>query len=188
MLALMTRRGCSSGALFLLLGSLLGGCSSIGTLDGSAASPAPSEQEAIRQQVQQAVGEGRYKTAWNQEIAAGGIRADLEGIALAALKGNSGHSGDMFAALRSKWGALGADSRKQVTALTEAAETAGNWVRALHIELQTADDPPAFTRAWAVYAAAPVGRAPALLEVLQEAQADAAESAAADGGGKERDD
>ena len=188
----MSHQGCFHGVLRLCLGlalgaCLLGGCSGIRSLDGPGASPAPSEQEAIRHQVDLALGEGRYKTAWNQEIEAGAERVRLEAIALAALADSSAHAADMFVALRKKWGSLSAPVRKRVDQLIAEAKSAAKWTRALKLELDTADDPPAFQRAWALYASAPVDWAPTLLEELQDAQADANEQAK-DGSEEERDD
>lgn len=192
MLAPMSHQGCFHGALLLLFGAALGACtlgacSGISSLEGPGASPAPSEQEAIRHQVERALGEGRYKTAWNQEIEAGADRARLETIALSALAENSAHAADMFTALREKWGQLSAPGRKRVDELIAAAKSADKWIRALSLELDTADDPPAYLRAWSLYAAAPVARAPALLEGLQAAQA-AARERAQNGNEEERDD
>jgi len=155
-------------------------------LEGSHTGPAPSEQDAIRHQVAQAVAAGRYKAAWNQEIEAGAERARLEAVALAALAHDSGQAEAMFAALRAKWGNLGPSSRARVEALVAEAKGLGKWTQALRLELKTADDPPAYKLAWALYASAPVDRASALLGDIKDAQADAKE-AAAEAGGEKRD-
>ncbi|MDJ0521288.1 MAG: hypothetical protein QNJ90_04365 [Planctomycetota bacterium] len=160
-------------AAFLLL--LAPGCTDLAALDSEADGPAlaPSEQDAVREQGDKALADGRFKTAWNHEVAAGADRARLERIALAALEAQSGQAEDMFVALREKHGALSNGARSRVDGMVDAARQRGSWSRALELELMTADDPPTFTRAWAVYRGAPVERAPSLLETLQEAKADA---------------
>lgn len=164
-------------ASLLALLSLVGdGCSDLSALDGgggggAAVVPTATAQEAIRGQAEKALDEGRYKMAWNLEVDAGGDRARLEAVALAALEGRSRHVGDMFAALRTKHGALAAGPRGRVDGLVAAARDAGRWSRALEMELFTADDPGNFSRAWAVYRQVPAEQSAALLPLLQDAQA-----------------
>lgn len=157
--------------LWLVL--LVSGCSGIGELGGSDSSPrlSPSEQTAVRGQVSAAMAAKRWKVAWNQEIEAGAEQAHLQEIALAALADRSRHAGDMLTALRERFGTLPAGGRTQVEELVAQARTAGRWAWALELELLSADDPPTFSRAWALYRAAPVDRAPGLLEAIQEARA-----------------
>ncbi len=162
--------------LVLLLASSVVACSDLAALDTGGDSPALSgeEQATVRVQVDKALAEQRYKVAWNQEVAAGADRGRLEAIALTALEAQSGHADDMFVALRTKHGGLSASARERVDGLVATARESGSWSRALDLELLTADDPPAFTRAWSVYRAAPPDRATALLESIQEAKEEAA--------------
>lgn len=156
-----------------LLVLLLPACADLAALDGGGETPAlsGSEQAHVRGQVDKALAEQRFKTAWNQEVAAGADRARLEHIAVTALEGNSGHAEDMFEALRLKHGALSAASRAQVDRLVAKARQEGAWSRALEVELLTADDVPDFQRAWAVYRAAPVERSQSLLDSITAAKA-----------------
>lgn len=158
------------------------GCSGISALDGAGdgagdAAPAlsPPEQQAVRTQVSRAVEAGRWKIAWNQEVEAGADREALERIALAALQADSRHAGDMLAALRERWGPLSGAGRARVTGWVSEAKADGRWRRALSLELLSADDPPAFARAWALYQGAPVEFAPDLLDDIKGARADFAE-------------
>ena len=171
-------RHASFAVLLFLVASA---CTDLAALDGGGTAPplAGAEQEAVREQVEKALAEKRFKTAWNQEVAAGADRARLEAIALAALEAQSGHADDMFVALRAKHETLSNGARARVDALVTTARQEGSWSRALELELMTADDPGDFARAWSVYRAAPTGVAPGLLEAIQEAKADAAEKAAA---------
>ena len=73
-------------------------------------------------------------------------------------------------------------ARSRVEGLVARARESSAWSRALEVELMTADDPPEFTRAWAVYRAAPLERAPALLETLKEAKAEAVAAAKKESG------
>ena len=150
------------------------GCAGIGELGEAGSSPtlSPSEQSAVRGQVSQAISARRWKVAWNQEIEAGADRTRLQDIALQALADRSRHAGDMLAALRERYGALSAAARAQVDNLVSRAKEEGRWTRAMELELLSADDPPSFSRAWALYQGAPVELAPGLLEAIQEARED----------------
>ena len=174
-------------AVVLLCPLLVAACSDLAALDGDGATPAlsGSEQAAVRTQVDKALAGQRFKTAWNQEVAAGADRARLEAVALAALEAHSGHAADMFAALRTRHGALSSGARGRVDGLVAQAQDAASWSRALELELLTADDAPEYTRAWAVYRAAPPERAAALLQTIQDAKEEAAKQAAAKAAAKE---
>lgn len=169
----------ASFAVFLLL--IASACTDLAALDGGGdATPlAGAEQQAVREQVEKALAEKRYKVAWNQEVAAGADRARLESIALAALEAQSGHADDMFTALQAKHGSLSSSARGRVDGLVRVARQGGSWGRALDIELLTADDPGTFARAWNLYRAAPTSSAPGLLETIREAQSDVEKKAAA---------
>ena len=174
--------------ILLLLVAVGSGCSGISALDATgdaqtAGAPGLSqgEQAAVRSQVSRAVDAGRWKIAWNQEVEAGADRAALERIALGALHDDSRHAEDMLTALRERWGALSSDGRAQVSGWVVEATAEGRWRRALGLELLSADDPPAFTRAWALYQGAPVELAPELLDDIQGAREDYAEDHAKEG-------
>ncbi len=162
-----------------LIQALIAGsaCSGISGLDEPAAELSTSERATVREQVDAAVEAKTYRAAWDQEVTAGADRTRLERVALAALENHSRHAPDMFEALREKWGALQPAAREQVSTWTAAAQQREEWGRALELELITADDPPAFTRAFAVYKAAPPLFAPDLLEEIQDARADHEEQA-----------
>ena len=159
-------------------------CSGIEGIDAGSSGPSlsASETSAVRGQVDRAVAARRWKVAWNQEIAAGADRERLEAIAVAALGDRSSHAGDMLRALRARWGDLGATGRGQVDQWVSQAQADGRWSRALTLELLAADDPPTFTRAWAVYQAAPPEFAPDLLDDIQDARSEHEESAGTDAG------
>jgi hypothetical protein len=57
------------------------------------------------------------------------------------------------------------------------AREAGSWHRALSLEIESADDPPTYQAAWALYRAAPPDLAPSLLEAIQAARDELKESA-----------
>lgn len=152
------------------------GCSSVASLDTRGPDFTDAERSSVRGQVDKALAEGRYNVAWNQEVTAGGDRDRLEQIALAAQEARSGHAPGMFEALRERHGALQAEARRTVSARAEAAQRAGLWMRAVQIELTTADDPPAYTQAWAVYRAAPPDQAPEVLKAITDAKQAATES------------
>jgi len=128
------------------------------------------EAEAVRTQAEKALAEQRFKTAWNTEVEAGADRARLEHVALEALAAQSAHTEDMFAALRVKHGALSTAARDRVSRLVAEARAQQHWGRALAIEVTTADDPPTYARAWALYRQAPADRAAGLLASLRAAK------------------
>lgn len=164
-------------ASVLLVAALLAGCSGVDDLSGGRPKLTDSERDDVRVQVEKALQRKRFNLAWNQEVQAGADRARLETIALGALRARSRHAGDMFAALRERHGGLSEDARAAVGLQTAAAVAAGRWHRAVAIELMTAEDPPAYRGAWAVYRDAPPDRAPALLEAITDAKQAHAESA-----------
>jgi hypothetical protein len=167
----------------LVLGACaLCACSGLAGIDEPAAPLAAGERALVRAQVDAAVEAGHYRDAWDQEIAAGAERARLEAIALAALEAHSRHAGDMFGALREKWGPLAAERRALVSAHVTTAIGLGKWGHALATELRTADDPPTFSRAWALYRRAPAERAEELLQDIVEARAEVAEEPDAESG------
>jgi hypothetical protein len=163
-----------SGPLPLLLTALLalcGGCSGLAPLDEPpAATLAPSEQAAVRAKADEALAQGRYNAAWNQEVAAGADRARLEAIAVQALAGRSLHAADMLRALEKRFGGLGPEARARADALVARARTEGHWQRALEVALAAADDAPHYEAAWAVYRDAPPEVASSLLEMIQDAR------------------
>lgn len=164
--------------ILLLLAAVGAGCSGISALDTApdgSSGLSQGEQAAVRSQVSRAVDAGRWKIAWNQEVEAGADRAALERIALGALRDDSRHAEDMLKALRERWGALSAEGRARVNGWVVEAKAEGRWRRALGLELLSADDPPAFTRAWALYQGAPVELAPELLDDIKGAREDYAE-------------
>ena len=165
--------------LVLVLAASAAGCTGLAALDGGGAAPPlnATEQSAVHGQVDKALAEQSYKTAWNQEVAAGADRDRLEAIALAALDAKSSHADGMFKELRKKHGALGVAARARIERLVAQARQEGAWLHALELEIVTADDPPAFSRAWEVYRAAPSEGAAALLESLQEAKTSATKEA-----------
>lgn len=179
--------GLSLGAACLLG---LGACSGIEGLDGPTGGgggpPAlnSTETASVRGQVDKAVAARRWKVAWNQEIEAGADRERLEAIAVGALGDRSRHAEDMLDALRARHGALSPTGRAQVDSWAQEAQAEGHWLRAVTLELQSADDPPAYVRAWAVYRAAPVEIAPDLLEAITDAREAHMESSAAPGEGR----
>lgn len=166
-------------AVLLLVPLGTGACSGLQTLDEKPADLSENERTAVRVQVDKAVADGTFGAAWDQEVHAGADRGRLEAIALAALEKHSRHAPDMFAALREKWGALTPAGRARISEWSETAQRNGEWGRALELELVTADDPPAYERAWGVYKRAPSLRATDLLEEIQDARAAHAEDAAA---------
>lgn len=174
MLARMRRVAPVGWAVAVLLG--VGACSGVAPLDTEAPALSSDERTMVRGQADAALEAKSYKSAWAQEVAAGADRERLAAIALTALEHRSGSAGDMFTALRTKWGPLDSDSRTRVSALVAEARRAHAWARALELELLTADDPPTFERAWTVYKQAPHDQAPAMLEAIQEARADLEES------------
>ncbi|MDA1195429.1 MAG: hypothetical protein O2894_09630 [Planctomycetota bacterium] len=152
-------------------------CSGVESLSADASSLTAAERADVHSQVDKALEQKRYNVAWNQEAAAGHDRARLERVALEALRGRSRHAPGMFDALRTKFGALDAAARADVELLSRAAREDGRWQRALEIEIATADDPPAYRAAWAVYRDAPPDVAPGLLAAIGAAKAAHAESA-----------
>lgn len=136
-----------------------------------------AERDDVRAQVEKALAQGRYNLAWNQEAQAGADRARLEAVAIEALRARSRHAPSMFEELRETHGGLTDDARTKVTLQTDAAREAGRWMRAVQIEIMTADDPPAYRRAWALYRDAPPDQAPDLLAAITDAKQSHAESA-----------
>lgn len=163
-------------ALLVLLASLVAGCSGVDGLDTTAPALTDAERADVASQVDKALAAGRYNVAWNQAVQGGAERARLEALAVRALAARSRHAAGMFDALRAEYGALEAGPRGDVAALVEEATRAGLWQRAVQIELITADDPPAYRAAWAIYRAATPVDAPALLEAIQAAKSAHAES------------
>ena len=156
---------------FLALGATAACSASLAKLDEEGAL-SEDESLAVRAQVEKAVAEKRWESAWNQEVAAGGDRHRLELIALAALRDESGDADDMFEALHEKWKGITPAARQAIDRMRVESEGRDrpDWDRALEIELVTADDPPAFKRAWDVYKRADARAAEDLLERLQEAR------------------
>ncbi len=163
-------------ALAALLAAGLGACSGVGSLSGDAPKLSSAEKDTVRLQVEKALTQKRFNLAWEQEVAAGADRAQLERIALLALRGRSGHTSSMLAALRERDGDLTPETRALITQEADAAKRAGRWERAVEIELQAAGDPPTFAAAWALYRAAPADRAPGLLKAITAAKEAHAES------------
>jgi hypothetical protein len=161
-------------------GSLLAGglsaCSGVGSLTADAPKLTSAEKDSVRVQVEKALTQKRYNLAWEQEVAAGADRAQLERIALLALRGRSGHAESMLAALRERHGDLTPEMRALITQEAEAAKASRHWERAVQIELQAAGDAPAYEAAWALYRAAPADRAPGLLKAITAAKEAHAES------------
>lgn len=165
-------------ALALLLAlTLAAGCSGVDSLSADAPKLSDAERDDVRAQVEKAIEQQRFNLAWNQEVQAGADRERLERVAVEALRARSRHAPSMFTELRERHGGLSADARTKVTLQTDAAKQEGLWSRAVQIELMTADDPPAYAGAWAVYRAAPPDQAPDLLAAITDAKAAHAESA-----------
>jgi len=184
MLACMGRAGIHWISLAVIAVAACPACSGISGLDaapGADSALSAGEQSAVRRQVAQAVEAKRWKIAWNQEIEAGADREALEEIALSALRDDSRHAEDMLDALRGRWGALREPGRARVTTWVSEARAAGLWSRAMTLELLSADDPPTYARAWALYRDAPVELAPDLLEDIKDARKDALDEKAGDG-------
>lgn len=160
------------GLTALLLACLLSSCAGLSGLGDETPTLGPDEQASVHAQAERALAEGRFNAAWNQEVAAGADRERLEAVAVAALAGRSRHTEDMFQALHARFGPLGPTARERVTALVAEARGLGSWERAVDLEIQAADDAPAYTAAWALYRAAPADLAPGLLAAIQEARAD----------------
>jgi hypothetical protein len=167
--------GASLAGLLLALGA----CSGLKDVGEGPLTLSDSEKERVRARVDRdladAKGRKDWAAAWNQEVGAGSDRDRLEGFALGALEAADGDAEDMFAALRKKWGPLGAASRRRVEALVEDAIAKKDWERALEIEILTADDPPTYARAFALYERCPAREAEDLLEAIDEARKDFAE-------------
>jgi hypothetical protein len=177
MLVFMVRARLARVAVVAAVAACAFGCAGVASLDDQGPALSDDERRAVRGQVDAALDAKSYKAAWAQEVAAGADRGRLAEIAVAALEHRSGNAGDMFAAMHAKWGALEPGPRARVSALVEAARRAGDWERALELEILAADDAPAYARAWAVYEAAPHDRAPALLDSVLEARKEHAERA-----------
>lgn len=173
---LPSRHPAGALALAAILG-LLGACSGVDSLGGDAPRFSDAEREDVRVQVDKALEEKRYNLAWNQERQAGADRTRLETIAVEALRDRSRHAGPMFDELRKAHSGLSADARAQVTRQTEAATRQNLWLRAVEIELLSADDPPDYRRAWAIYRQAPADQGSDLLEAITAAKQAHAESA-----------
>ena len=168
------------------LALLLASCSGVTELSGSggagAGAPAKSlpgdEAAALRKKADEAFAKKAWADAWNLEAEAGTDRARLERIAVAALEADSGPYEKMFAQLRSKFGGITPEARARATAIVVKDEGEHRWKDAAKVEIDTAEDPPAYTRAFAVYDRTPPGDALGVLALLQSARADDAEAKA----------
>jgi len=155
-------------ALFLALAA----CAGVRGLDEDPLPLSTDERARVGRQVDKALEERRWTTAWNQAVDAGADRARLEGVALAALKDDDGAAEDMFEALLAKWGGLTPDARGRVTELVQQALRDRHWERAVEMELLTAEDAPAYAAAWALYDDAPPNKAEDVLQAITEARAE----------------
>ncbi len=160
-------------------------CSGVTSLDEEHNALNARERTLVRSQADKALEAGEWSEAWDQEVHAGGDRARLESIALAALKDDSGSAESMFAELRRKWGPLSGGSRAALDTLVVDAVAERDWKRAMEIEITSADDPPkagddaervTFSKAWALFGEAPPNKASDLREMIQDARDDALDS------------
>jgi len=170
---------------------LLASCSSVSDLSGGAATGGSSggaaskslpqdEATALRKKADEAYAKKAWADAWNLEAEAGLDRARLERVAMGALEADSGPFEKMFAQLRAKFGGITAEARARVTVLRKKAEEEKRWKDAAQIEIDTAEDPPAYAGAFAVYELTPPGDALAVLTKIRDARTDyAAEQAKA---------
>lgn len=132
-----------------------------------------SEQEAVRAKIDRTLatdGQVAWAAAWDQEVQAGADRTRLARIAVGALQAQDSDAEEMFKALVRKWGALEPAQRGAVSVQVEAAIAKGDWERALELEIVTADDAPAYSRAWALYERAPARQGADLLAEIQAAR------------------
>jgi hypothetical protein len=165
-----------NGRVRLLLSAgvvmLLAACATVRGLDEPALDLSGEEKARVERQVRIAIDEKRWSSAWNQAVDAGASRERLEGIAMGALEAEDGVVEDMLEALFAKWGGLTPAGRARVDALLEEVLTAKwvDWERAAEIAIQTAEDAPAYARAWEIYEAAPPDGAQSILEAIGEAR------------------
>lgn len=157
----------------------LAGCSGVTDLEKPQPPLQGNEPAAVRRKVDEAVQAKKFSDAWDLEARAGTDRARLENIAMTSLEADSGPYEDMIAQLRKKFGGLSPTARARVDAATSAAESNRKWTRAVEIQIDAADDPPAFKGAWAVYDRTPPKDALAVLEAITKARDDLKEASAA---------
>jgi len=132
---------------------------------------APDERARVAAKIDSAVGEEEWVAAWNQAVDLGADRARFESIAVGALEDRAdGDAEKMFGMLREKWGPLSAAARGRVDALVAAAREDGDWGRMAKIQILTADDPPKYAAAWAVYEETPPSEAQDVLDLIVEAR------------------
>ncbi|MDJ0976697.1 MAG: hypothetical protein QNJ98_19735 [Planctomycetota bacterium] len=156
---------------------VLAGCSSVRSLTDArdAAGPPLGEAEAslVRGQVETALKEKRFADAWNQEIELGASRERFEAIAIAALEDDDGDAEDMFEQLRAKYGGLSEDARLRVDDLVRERMSEGRFELAAELAITAADDAPTYAHAFRVYEGTPARKAADVLQVIQEARAEA---------------
>lgn len=158
---------------------LLAGCSGLSSLSTGSDAPrptlSPNEQAVVRAQVQAALREERYADAWNQEVEAGADRRQLEAIAVAALEKDSGDATDMLTELRGKYGSLTPGATQRVNDLVQSRMSEGRWTDAAELAIAAAADAPTYSTAFRVYEQTPPRHAADVLEVIQDARAEAQE-------------
>ncbi len=156
--------------LVLALCVLLPACSGVSDL-GKAPDPfTGAEGAAVRKKADEAVAAKKFGDAWNLEAQSGTDRARLERVALASLEADEGPYEGMFEQLRKKFGGLSPEARARVTALSSKEMGLRHWTRAADVEIAAADDPPAFSGAWAVYEKTPPDEALAVLTTIRKAK------------------
>jgi hypothetical protein len=157
---------------------MLAACSGVRGLSEAREPLQGDEPAVVRRTADTALKEGRYSDAWNLEAAVGEDRARLEAIALASLEADRGPYEDMLAELRTKFGGLTPAARSRIDAIVTKQMGERQWKAAVVTEITAAEDPPTYAAAWRVYERTPAKDALPVLEAIQKARRDHAESKA----------
>jgi hypothetical protein len=145
-------------------------CSNVTALDAPRRPLSPGEPPTVREKSDEALAAKQYAVAWNHEFHAGGDRARLEAIFLAALADDAGAAEDMMEQLRAAHGGLSEGATARAKEVAAAEEGRGDWERAAEVLVLVASDAPAFEAAWDVYRRAPPKDALTVLETIQQAR------------------
>jgi hypothetical protein len=149
---------------------LVGGCTRVSSLDSEPMELTSQERSAVQAQVDRSREAKEWKDAWNQEVQAGADLARLEAIAVETAADGDSDAKEMFRELHAKGWTLSPAGRARLQAAVAQAQEKGDWDDAAEILILSADDPPKYAEAWALYEKAPPSDAEDVLEEIRKAR------------------